>query len=117
MVLLDPEALEALRQAVDTANLSVDEYRAKLAAQGLPGRYIGRNAKHHAAALDARAGLSAIMEMWGGARKADGLTDREMQRLFYERFGVDVLSAQGLPREDTVKLVDRIALDVAVKLR
>lgn len=115
MVMLDPEVLAALRGQAQAAVMSVDDYRAKLAATGLPQRFIWANAKTHAAKLDALAALRDAMATWGGYCHAAGLTDRQMQRLFYERFGVDVLTAMTLTTADAAALIEKILFDGAVK--
>ena len=38
-----------------------------------------------------------------------------MQRLFYERFGTDVLSALGLGQKDALALMEKILFDGFVK--
>ena len=115
MVLLDPEVLAALRGEAQAAVMSVADYRAKLAATGLPQHFIWANAKTHHVKVEAQMALRDVMATWGGYRRADGLTDREMQRLFYERFGVDVLTAAGLGQKDALALMEKILFDGFVK--
>jgi len=57
---------------------------------------------------EAQVELREAMEHWGGARRAAGDCDRTMQRRFFHTFGVDVLSAQALPRADAATLVQHI---------
>ena len=97
------------------AVMSVADYRAKLAATGLPQHFIWANAKTHHVKVEAQMALRDVMATWGGYRRADGLTDREMQRLFYERFGVDVLTAAGLGQKDALALMEKILFDGFVK--
>lgn len=115
MVLLDAEMLDALRGKADAAIMSLDDYRAKLAAQGLPQHFIWANAKKHAAKIDAQIALRSAMAAWGGYGHAAGLSDRELQRLFHERFGVDVLTACTLGATDAIALMEKILFDEAVK--
>lgn len=115
MVLLAPEVINALCGQIQEAQMSVDDYRQKLAATGLPQAYIWGHAKKHKVKLEALDALGQAMATWGGARLADGLNDREMQKLFYERFGIDVFTAQTLAREDALKLLERVIIDVPVK--
>ena len=111
---LDAETLAALRGAVVEANLSVDEYRHKIAATGLHTIGVMTNVKRHAEKLELRDRLRDAMERRGGVLKARGLTDAEMQREFYLRFGVTVLEAFTLNRADTEKLLTKV--DGAVNL-
>lgn len=115
MVLLDPEVLAALRGEAQAAVMSVADYRAKLAATGLPQHFIWANAKSHHVKVEAQTALRDVMATWGGYRRAGGLTDREMQRLFYERFGTDVLSALALGQKDALALMEKILFDGFVK--
>lgn len=114
MVLLDPAVLDALRGKAAEAVMSLDDYRAKLAAQGLPQAFIWANAKKHAPKIEAQRALRDVMATWGGYRKADGLTDREMQRLFFERFGVDVETCQAYGPTDAAALMEKILFDGGV---
>jgi len=114
MAMLDPEVLAALRGEVDAAIMTLDEYRAKLAATGLPQTFIWKNAKSHAGKIEGQEALRSVMEWWGGVQHAKGLKDREMQKLFFIRFGVDVYSAQALGPVDAATLMEKIAGDFTV---
>lgn len=111
MVMMDPEILAALRGEADLAVISLDEYRMRLAATGLPTAYIHRNAKSHAAKINAQENLRAVMAWWGGIQHAKRLDDRQIQRLFWLRFDVDVFTAQTLGAADAIALMDKIAVD------
>lgn len=115
MVMLDPEVLAALRGEVDELAMSVDDYRAGLAATGLPQRFVWHNAKTFAEKHDMQEGLRAVMALWGGRHHAAGASDREMQRLFYFTFGVDVMTAQTLGPVEAEALLTRIYLDDGYK--
>lgn len=115
MVMMDPAMLAALRGEVDAAVMSLDDYRAKLAATGLPQTYIWRNAKSHAAKIEAQTALREVMAVWGGWAKAAGLGDREIQRLFYERFGVDVDTCRTWGPAEAAGLIEKILFDDTVK--
>lgn len=117
MVLLDPEILAALRGEADAAVMSVADYRAKLTATGLPSAYIMKNVKQHAAKIEGQTALREFMASWVGDRLRDGLRDREIHKLFFERFGVDVVSAQSLGPKEANALAEKILFDGAVKLR
>lgn len=111
MAMLDPDVLAALRGEADAAVMTLDEYRAKLAATGLPQTFIWKNAKSHAGKIEGQEALRSVMEWWGGVQHAKGLKDREMQKLFFIRFGVDVYSAQALGPVDAAALMEKIAGD------
>lgn len=113
MVMMDADVLQALLGKVAEATMSVDDYRSKLAASGLPQKFIWANAKTHAGKLSSLAALTDMMAHWGGYQRAAGYDDREIQRLFYFKFGMDVLSAQTLPAAESDALMMRIAIDAA----
>lgn len=113
IVQMDPAVLDALLGKVKEAGLSLDEYRAKLAATGLPQAYIWANAKKHDARLKAQSDLRDIMALWGGRHHADGRPDDEIRKLFWFTFGVDVLTAKTLGPAEAEELAGRVALDLA----
>lgn len=115
MVLLDPAILDAMTGKAAEAVMSVNDYRAKLAATGLPQTHIWKNAKSHAARIEAQNSLRHVMASWGGYARAAGLDDREIQRLFFERFGVDVVTPLGYRTADAAKLMEQILFDETVK--
>lgn len=115
MIMLDPSVLAALRGQAQEAVMSLDDYRAKLAATGLPQQYIWSNAKKHAAKIEAQTALREAMGAWGGFRRAEGLGDREMQKLFFERFGVDVLTPLSYGPQEAAALMEKILFDGPVK--
>jgi DNA repair protein RadD len=106
---MSPEVLAKMRGEVEHAARSIDDERARLLATGLPHVPLMAQVKHHAARLDALAELRDAMASWGGRRRAEGLTDSQMQRLFFHRFGVDVMTAQTLKRAEAASLAERIA--------
>jgi len=56
----------------------------------------------------AQASLSEAMQRWGGIRLAAGDSDAAMQSRFLFRFGLDVMSAQGLSERAALELRDTI---------
>jgi DNA repair protein RadD len=105
---MSPELLSVLQGRVAEATHSIEDERDRLAATGLPHVQTMALVKHHAAKLDTIAALRSAMALWGGRQRAAGLTDSQMQRLFFHRFGIDVMTAQTLKRADAQALLDRI---------
>ncbi len=105
---LTPEILDALRGRVATANHSIEDERARLAATGLPHVQTMAGVKRFAEKLEARAALRDAMAVWGGRWHAAGETDSQIQRRFFHSFGVDVLSAQTLTRAESQALLERV---------
>ncbi len=67
--------------------------------------------KQWARRQSAQTELRRRMALWGGMRRDMGDTDSMMQRRFFFRFGVDVMTAQTLNAADAERLSDEIAVD------
>jgi len=93
---LDAETLAKLRGAVDELDMPLETYRAKLAAAFVPGIAQMGHVKTLHAKQEAQTALRDAMTRWVRAQLGRGLMDREIHRLFYLTFGVDVLSARAL---------------------
>jgi len=65
--------------------------------------------KVHRERGEAQVRLRNQMMLWGGARTAEGMSLSEAQRLFYIKYGIDVMSAQALNATDADQLLRRIA--------
>lgn len=111
LALMDDETLARLRGEVP---MGADEYLAAQLATGLPVRYAHANAKKHKERLGVLEDLKGVMAMWGGIYHARGETDSELQRRFWLTFGVSVLEAQTLGREDAERLLTRVSDAVSV---
>lgn len=111
MTLLDPEFIAALCVEAAGAIMDVNEFRQKLAATGLPQQFIWANAKKHVEKSEAQTLLRETMAAWGGAWHAQGLSDREIQKLFYGRFGVDVVTCQTWGPKEAAALMEKVLFD------
>lgn len=100
---LDPAALAALRGEIQRIDgpVQVPMGLSGLAAKGLTVRWRER--------IEAQRVLREHIALWAGYRHAAGMTDSEMCRRFYWRFGVDVMTAQTLGRADAEELTVRIS--------
>lgn len=108
MAEMSAELLAKLRGDIVEADRSIDDERARLVGTGLHHVGVMAGVKHHAERLETQTALRAAMALWGGAQRAAGLDDSQMQRLFFYRFGTDVMTAQALKRADAQALLDRI---------
>ena len=106
LVELTPETLARLRGDADRI---VGPVRVP---QGLAPAAVGGLRKQHEMRKETQLGLRKAMEYWMGYRKAEGRNMSEAQRLFFHRFGVDVLTAQGLGRPEAVELGNRVCDDI-----
>lgn len=111
LALMDDETLARLRGEVP---MGADEYLAAQLATGLPPRFAHSNAKKHKERLGVLEDLKGVMALWGGIYHARGETDSELQRRFWLTFGVSVLEAQTLSREDAERLLTRVSDAVSV---
>jgi DNA repair protein RadD len=107
LVELDPAVLAALRGEIERVNGPVrfPENMDPAARRGLM--------RHHHDRYKAQQSLQRYMQLWGGWQvNHRGLDNREAQKLFYIRFGVDVMTAQTLNAADATALEVRIAADL-----
>lgn len=109
LVELTPEVLARLLGDVETADATREEVFDRFIGQGLPDRFAHSNAKIHEADKEARGALRAVMSQWAGFRGDSDM--RHTQREFYYKFGVDVLTAQTLKKNDSFSLAKKIELD------
>lgn len=105
---LSAETLAKLREDVAGANVSHADRLGELMALGGTHMMIKANLNRHDERLEALGELRAAMAGFGGQCLAQGMADSEMQRTFWFRFGIDVLSAQALGTRDARELAARI---------
>jgi len=102
---LDPAALAKLRGEIDRP-LTVPYGAEPAVVQGLRGHWHQRN--------KAQVALREMMSLWAGVRTqaTEGDEVRKVQKEFYLRFGLDVLSACALPRKEAEELTERIRASI-----
>lgn len=105
LVLLDREALAALRAAAElqtpaAVHTRVGHAAGPLAAAGAMARQLER--------IQAQAELKETIALWAGYQLARGRSDRESHKRFYLTWGCDVLTALGMPRADMEALNGKI---------
>lgn len=99
LVLLDEKALAELRAVsmrITGQPLVPEKLKGTVAELGLRKTW----AQRHEAQID----LRNSMAFWSGYWHERGESDRKIQKRFYDRFGIDVLTAQGLKKKDADKL-------------
>ena len=106
--LLTPEALAKLRGEMIDPTLTRGQFDAQQIAKGARSEWLGKHWSHFVADGEAQLALRAVMDLWAGRLHAAGRSDSEIQREFYLRFGVDVLTAGSLKRADADALAARI---------
>ena len=105
---LSPEILAQMRGNIDEVDMDPEEYRLQLIQKRMPE--IGQLAamKRHRLRKEAQYELRDRMKLWGGYQEAQGRTTREAQKLFFFRFGIDIMSAQALGDKDAKALLEKI---------
>lgn len=106
LTLLSPEVLERLRAVTDHLNGPAT------VPYGATPEVVGAVHKRHWERQQAQGALRSAIALWAGWQKKQGREDPETYRRFWHRYGVDVLTAQGLKARDAVALTERIALDL-----
>lgn len=114
--LLDAETLRQMRGEIDAINAP-----AKVPF-GASYQIAAGIANRHREKQQAQADLRESIALWGAGQSALSrrpLSDREQQKAFFLTFGIDVMTAQTLPRADAEALHQRVksalALDRVVK--
>lgn len=97
---LDPAALAALRGEVRRVDGAPPDGFTGVQARGVAARWRERQ--------EAQKALREHIALWAGHGRAEGMSDSEILRRFYWRFGTDVLTAQTLGRADAEGLTVRI---------
>ncbi len=64
--------------------------------------------KKHNARQDAQTEVKKVIAQWAGIWHKYGESDSEIQRRFWFRFGIDVLTAQTLSASEALELIDKI---------
>ena len=67
-----------------------------------------RIVKRHGERQQAQQNLRQQISLWAGVRRGRGMSDSEINRRFYHKFAVDILSAQSLGRVDAEALATKI---------
>jgi DNA repair protein RadD len=107
---LDGATLARLRGEADRFEMTAAEASAEVRDKHGPPVAQHVAAKRHTQWQQAQTKLRHTIEQWSGYRKAEGLSDDAICRAFYLKFGIDVLSAQGLRKiKDVESLTGRVS--------
>lgn len=105
---LDAETLARLCAPANEIDMSPEDYGAVLTAKRMPPIGIAAQINRQRANKEAQATLRATMTEFVRLRLAEGMRDRQIHKAFFMLFGVDVISARGLPKIDAEDLTQRI---------
>lgn len=103
---LDPATLAALRGEVGRVMgaAKIPESLAPLAAQGLMNSWARRQ--------QAQGHLRNAIALWAGWQRHEGRADNEAYRIFFHRYGLDVMTAQTLGAKEAGELHARIEAEL-----
>lgn len=105
LTLLDFSVIDELHKKIAHINKNIDEIALPVSAGRLACLSVQ---KKHRERQEMQEELRENMALWSGAKKEQGYTLNQRQRLFFHRFGVDVLTAQTLGRGDAEKLNEKV---------
>lgn len=109
---LDPAALAAMRGERNRIDAPESTIGDRLTYAGAQGIAIAGAMKQHRIRSEAQEGLRSTIAMWAGYQVADGVPDDMSYRIFYRKFGIDVMAAQILGRKDAESLTERVTCDI-----
>ena len=105
---LDAAILAAMRGELAKVDEHPDAIRRRLQNGGLDFVAAKGNANRHAEKQAAQQQLREAISWWAGYKRAAGQPDQVSYREFYYKFGIDVLGAQVLGRQDAEILAARV---------
>lgn len=103
---LDANTLDELRNRVDVANMSPEEYGAELQKKHCPHIGVLAGVKRQKERIGQVDKLRNTMAYWAG--RYPELQHAEKYKKFYLQFGIDVMSAQALPVKEIINLNERV---------
>ena len=106
--LLTPEALAELVGVVENANKSPVEVMQDYLHKGFGNVIAKSQAINQNRRLEILKTIGCSIDIFAGFHRVRGRTDSEINRLFYFRFGTDVLSARSLGIPEATKLRDEL---------
>jgi hypothetical protein len=109
---LDEATLAHMRGEIDALDQSVEEYAVTQRGYHIPEIAKLRNIKLHREKQEVQQALRSSIAWWAGFCNTRGLGDSETYRLFWFRFGTDILSAQALGSREALELAERINLEI-----
>ena len=103
LIELSPEVLAAMRREVQRVDGPPPEM------PSLDPAARGAVRRNHAERQQAQATLRSVLEWWLGRARSRGLSQQEAYRLFYAKYGVDVMTAHTLGKRKAYDLSHRMS--------
>lgn len=107
LVELDAETIAKLRGEIDRVD-------GPPVANGLDGVARAGYEKRHRERQETQAALRQVIAVWAGHKRAGGYDDRQIYKMFFWRFGTDVMTAQTLGRPDAETLLASVVEDIPI---
>lgn len=111
LVELDPAVLKSMRGDIHKIDLDPNDVWKAVKNSGQPKYIADQVAKNHVKRQDAQSDLREAIATWGAIHRNMDFIDRESYRLFFQRFGIDVASAQALSTKDANALNEKVRHD------
>lgn len=109
---LDYNTLQALRNMVISAHESPEDMRERLTNLRVPPAGVMSNVKRQKEKLDVLEDVKSSIAQWAGYERHAGLSNAEIQRKFYLRFGVDIWTCQTWKKSELDGLNGKIREDM-----
>jgi hypothetical protein len=114
LVELTPEAIAILRGDIDRVDIPAAMRAKELKDKHVPHIGVIGHTNAHVKRQEAQTTLRDSIALWAGVQRHNGRPDRESYKLFYFKFGVDVMSAQALGERDAQILTERVNKEISV---
>ena len=108
---LDAETLKKMRGEIKRVDAPVNMIYSRFTRGGMQPLAAAGASKKHRQRQEAQSRLREAIAWWAGYQRAEGRTDSQSYRLFYFKFGIDVMSAQALGRPAAEALMERVNND------
>ena len=105
---LDPATLAAMRGDIDHMDRDKEIVRAEMTDKHAPKVGVFAAVNRHVKDQEMQTALRASIAWWAGYQRAAGRSDSESYKLFYFKFGVDVMTAQTLKTKQALLLATNI---------
>lgn len=111
LIELDAETLRKMRGEIDRIDQPATAMENWMLQHGYSEPIAKRTGINHRKRQLAQGELREVIAYWGGVQRHKGMSDQEIYRLFYIKFGMDMMSAQALNTSDAMKLKEKIQND------
>ena len=106
--LMDPFELAKLQGRIIDPHMTRAAFDAQQLAKGAASTWLNSHWASYVKTGGAQLALRESMDRWAGQLHASGRPDHEIQREFFLRWKVDVVSAQALSEKEAIALKERI---------